>query len=358
MINNTSINNDSINNYSVNNGSVKGSSINNYSVDDDLVNDASVDDASVDDVSVNNALVNRNTTLVSELYSPPSLSRILSSHTTSSEGTVVMPTTLTGSHLEQQQSLPNIPTRPSGTSIADHPQKRQNPPKPSAFGIVSPEQPIINAQHNLSAKEDQHGPLPEGWETGTDSFGLTYYANRHTGGITRNRPSPNPVVDHQVQEGETTLTSLGSLPVGWEERQTTDGFPSGQGILTSILRGRPQGISQIHTHTPPDIDRDTRSETSPVIDTRSEVSSDIGTRSDTWAGPRDSLSVLGIKSSHPRTRKGLRLPKLRVSGRSPSPGIEKMTFVPITESSIFLEEAFNEGEGTTSGGGFNANGLR
>ncbi|KAI0263313.1 hypothetical protein BGY98DRAFT_679907 [Russula aff. rugulosa BPL654] len=137
---------------------------------------------------------------------------------------MAIPTTiLPGTHPEQQQSLPNIPTRPvgsGGTSTADHPQ---NPPRPSGPGIVSPGQPIANAQHKLNANEDQYGPLPEGWESGIDPLGLTYYVNHHTRSITRNRPSPDQAVDHQAPEGETSTTGSGSLPVGWEERRTPDG---------------------------------------------------------------------------------------------------------------------------------------
>ena len=137
---------------------------------------------------------------------------------------MTIPTTiLPGTHPEQQQSLPNIPTRPvgpSGTSTADHPQ---SPPRPSGPGIVSPGQPIANAQHKLNANEDQYGPLSEGWESGIDPLGLTYYVNHHTHSITRIRPSSGQAVDHQAPEGETTTTGSGSLPAGWEERRTPDG---------------------------------------------------------------------------------------------------------------------------------------
>jgi E3 ubiquitin-protein ligase NEDD4 len=234
-VNNASVYNDSIYNDSIYNDSVNNIPVYNDSVYNDSVNNASVYNNSVYTDSVNNDSVNNtsvytasiNSTSMSELYSPSiSPSRTLSCHTTSSGVTtpiMAIPTTIIPeTHLEQQQSLPNIPTRPvssGGTSIADHPQ---DPPRPSAPGIVSPEQPITNAQHNLSANEDQYSPLPEGWESGIDLLGLTYYVNHHTRSITRNRPSPNQAVDHQAQEGETTTTGSGSLPVGWEERQLSD----------------------------------------------------------------------------------------------------------------------------------------
>ena len=184
----------------------------------------------------------------------------------------VSTTIIPGTDLEQQQSLPNILTRPvcsDGTSTVDHPQ---NPLRPSAPGIVSPGQPITNAQHNLNANEDQNGPLPEGWERGIDLLGLTYYVNHHTRSITRNCPFPNQAVNHHTQEGETsaardqysrrilvdlleatsggpntqrseitgaqsgnaavagagggtTTAGSGSLLAGWEERYTPEGRP-------------------------------------------------------------------------------------------------------------------------------------
>jgi E3 ubiquitin-protein ligase NEDD4 len=231
-VNNPSVNNDSVDNYSVDNYSIDNDSVDNYSVDNYSINNYSINNYSINNDSVDNASVytaSVNGASVSELYSPSiSLSRTLSSHTTSSEVTIpimAIPTTIPRTHLEQQQSLPNIPTRPvssGGTSTADRPQ---NPPRPSAPGIVSPGQPITNAQHNLNANEDQCGPLPEGWEIGADPLGRTYYVNHDTRSITWVRPSPNQAVDHQAQGSETTTTNSGSLPGGWEERYTPEGRP-------------------------------------------------------------------------------------------------------------------------------------
>jgi WW domain len=292
-VNNASVNNTSVYNDSVNNASIYNDSINNASVYNESVNDASVYNESVynesvyndsiynesvDNASVHTASVN--SASVSELHSPSiSLSRTLSSHTTSSEVTIpnqspiiAIPTTIIPrTHLEQQQSLPNIPTRPvssGGTSTADHPQ---NPPRPFALGIVSPGQPITNAQHNLNANEDQYGPLPEGCERRIDPFGRTYYVDHDTRSPTWTRPSPNQAVNHHTQEGETnaardqhsrrilvddlleggpntqrsgiagaqsgnaavvgagggttSTAGSGSLPAAWEERYTPEGRP-------------------------------------------------------------------------------------------------------------------------------------
>ena len=271
-VDNESIDNESLCNESVDNESLYNESLYPASVDNSSVYNESLYPAAVDNASNYTASVNGDS--VSEPRSPSSPSRTRSSHSTSSEVTtpiMVIPTTIIpGTRLEQQQSLPNISPRPvssGGTSTADHPQ---NPPRP---GIVSPGQPITNAQRNLNADGGQYGPLPEGWESGIDPLGLTYYVHHPTRRITRNRPSPNQAVDHHTQEGETnaardqhsqwilvddllegtsrggsntqpsgisgaqsgnavvgpvggaTTAGSGNLPTGWEERRTPDGRP-------------------------------------------------------------------------------------------------------------------------------------
>ena len=243
---------------------VDNASVDDYSVDNYSVNNYSVNNSSVNNASVYRDTASVNCASVSELYGPSiSLSRSLSSHTTSSEVTtpiMAIPTTIIPrTHPEQQQSLPKTSTRPvssGGTSTAGHPQ---NPPRPSPPGIVSSGQPITNAQHNLNANEDHYGPLPEGWEIGTDPLGLTYYVNLHTRSITRDRPSPNQAVVHLAPEGETvtTTTGSGSLPPGWEERFTPEGrayYVNHNKRSTSWVdprrrtkgpNGQPQTISQL-----------------------------------------------------------------------------------------------------------------
>jgi hypothetical protein len=234
-VNNYSIDNYSVDNFSVDNFSVDNYSVDNFSVDNYSVNNASVYSASVNSASVDNAPVHTasvNNASVSELYVPSiRLSPTLSCLTTSSEVTtpimVIPPTIIPETHFEQQQSLLYIPTRPvspGDTSIADH---SQNSPRPSPPGAVFLGQTITNAQNDSNANEDQHGPLPEGWETGIDHLGLTYYVNHYTCSITRNRPSQNQAVDDQADGGETNTTGWGSSPSGWEERlrRSPDGRP-------------------------------------------------------------------------------------------------------------------------------------
>jgi len=177
----------------------------------------SVDNASIDKGPVYAASV-------SEVYSPSiGLSHSLSSPTISEATTPTMatPTTIIPrtEGLEQRQPQANIVTRPvspDGTSTADHPK---NPARSSAPGIVSPGRPIINAQHNFNGNYDPYGPLPEGWERGIDILGLTYYVNRHTHNITRNRPSTNQADDHHTLVSETTTAGLDELHAGWEEEE-------------------------------------------------------------------------------------------------------------------------------------------
>jgi E3 ubiquitin-protein ligase NEDD4 len=158
----------------------------------------SVDNASVNNASIDNGPVYAAS--VSEVNGP----------------TTIIPGT---EGLEERQPQANIVTRPvspDGTSTADHPK---NPVRPSAPGIVSPGRPITNAQHNFNANHDPYGPLPEGWERGIDILGLTYYVNRYTHNITRNRPSTNQADNHHTLVSETTTAGLDDLHAGWEEEE-------------------------------------------------------------------------------------------------------------------------------------------
>ena len=205
-----SINNESINNVSAYNGSIYNGSIYNESIYDESIHNAPDYTPSTNDTpSINGDSVSEHSLSIT-------LSRTLSFHSTPSEVTPIMPIS-------------------GGTSAADH---SQNSLRPSVPGIVTPEQPIINAN------KDQYGPLPEGWERGIDPLGLTYYVNLHTHSITRNLPSLNQAVDRHTQESETiaaqdqyslrvmhptsqstsllqTTSQLGPMPSGWEIRLTS-----------------------------------------------------------------------------------------------------------------------------------------
>lgn len=74
-----------------------------------------------------------------------------------------------------------------------------------------------STQLNSNTNENQDGPLPEGWESGTDPLGRRYYINHNTSSTSWDRPSSNQAVDHQAQEGEANAASSGSLPARWEE---------------------------------------------------------------------------------------------------------------------------------------------
>ena len=226
-VNNESVYNESVYNESTYNTSVYNEPTRNASVYSESTRNASVYNESTYNTSVYNTPVY--TASVSELHNPSiSPSRTLSSHSTSSDVTPIMfipTTTIPGTHLEQQQSLPNIPAHPTssgGDSTIDHPH---NSPRPSAPGIVSPGRPITNAN------EDQYGPLPEGWESGIDPLGLTYYVDRHTRSITRNRPSLNQAVDHHTRESEAKAA--------WDQRSRV---MSPNGESASI---QPPAISQL-----------------------------------------------------------------------------------------------------------------
>ncbi|TDL19890.1 HECT-domain-containing protein [Rickenella mellea] len=130
---------------------------------------------------------------------------------------------------------------------------------------------------NFNANEDQHGPLPAGWERRIDPLGRTYYVDHNTRTTTWNRPSTNQATNAATQDSETnaardqhsrrvladdmvdtpvartqstvagaappsaaappaagvvpaatsaaTTAGSGPLPAGWEERYTPEGRP-------------------------------------------------------------------------------------------------------------------------------------
>jgi E3 ubiquitin-protein ligase NEDD4 len=131
---------------------------------------------------------------------------------------------------------------------------------------------------NFNAREDQQGPLPEGWERRVDHLGRTYYVDHNTRTTTWNRPSHNQgtnqeeaahdtsaareghnrriladdlldtatvgrstsatgggasgtstpsggVVQGAAASSAQTTPGAGALPAGWEERHTPEGRP-------------------------------------------------------------------------------------------------------------------------------------
>ena len=73
-------------------------------------------------------------------------------------------------------------------------------------------------QHNSNTNENQHGPLPGGWEERRTPKGRLYYVNHNTRSTTWTRPS-----SESNKDGETNTAGSGSLPAGWEERRTPNG---------------------------------------------------------------------------------------------------------------------------------------
>ena len=168
---------------SINNESIYNESCNESIYHASMYNESGYNESIYDDLAYTPSITG-NSLSVSEFYSPSinTQNNTLSSHALPSEVT------------------PTLPVRSGRTSTADIPQNSQ---RPSAPGTISPGHPITNAQHNINANEDQYGPLPEGWESGVDPLGLTYYVNHHTRSIVRNHPSSNQILDHHAQDGET-----------------------------------------------------------------------------------------------------------------------------------------------------------
>ncbi|KAK9764617.1 E3 ubiquitin-protein ligase pub1 [Basidiobolus ranarum] len=117
---------------------------------------------------------------------------------------------------------------------------------------------------NLTPFEDEHGPLPTGWERRVDHLGRTYYVDHNSRSTTWTRPATNATSSERVNEARdlteaerqrhnnrtlpedrsnpnfgnndiagagpsngvnlnTTVAGSGPLPSGWEQRFTPDG---------------------------------------------------------------------------------------------------------------------------------------
>ncbi|KAF8334172.1 uncharacterized protein EI90DRAFT_3121512 [Cantharellus anzutake] len=81
----------------------------------------------------------------------------------------------------------------------------------------------VNDMRNLDLHEDQHGPLPPGWEWRVDHLGRTYYIDHYTRTTTWTRPSYTPGQTSNTQAQITARGAKEALPVGWEKRRTPEG---------------------------------------------------------------------------------------------------------------------------------------
>ncbi|KAF8334176.1 uncharacterized protein EI90DRAFT_3051375 [Cantharellus anzutake] len=174
------------------------------------------------------------------------------------------------STLEHSNSLRSRPTSAT-TSPATNPASIPSPVTNTAANVVvtSANAQAVNAMRNFNPHEDQHGPLPPGWERRVDHLGRTYYVDHNTRTTTWNRPSNNQTANTQAQQdtdtaraghnrriladdllgtasssrsggatpatggatavvganGPQTTAGSGALPAGWEERHTPEGRP-------------------------------------------------------------------------------------------------------------------------------------
>jgi E3 ubiquitin-protein ligase NEDD4 len=225
----------SVNNYSVNNYSVNNVSVNNYSVNNASVYTASVNSASVSELY--NPSISLSRTLSSHTTSSEVTTSIMAIPTT------IIP----GTDLERQQSLPNTQTRPvsSGdTSTADHPQ---NPPRFSAPGIVSPGQSItnnLNADEDQYGPLPEgwerridplgrtyyvdHNTRSNTWNRPSPNQVVNYHNQEGETNAARDQHHSRWILVDDLLEatsGGTTTAGSDSLPAGWEERYTPDGQP-------------------------------------------------------------------------------------------------------------------------------------
>lgn len=172
----------------------------------------------------------------------------------------------------------SVRIRPTGLTTSPSTNSTSvQPPTTATTGVnpgpTSPTVQTSNVMRNFNPHEDQHGPLPSGWERRVDHLGRTYYVDHNTRTTTWNRPSNNQAtVAIQAQQdadtaraghnrriladdllgtnsgprsgGDTpappnitttpnvvgtnaaqTTPGAGPLPAGWEERHTPEGRP-------------------------------------------------------------------------------------------------------------------------------------
>jgi E3 ubiquitin-protein ligase NEDD4 len=209
------------------------------------------------------------------------LSRTPSTQAAGTDTAAAQATATNGSQ-DAQQAAPTTaePSRPvsgSGAAAPSGGNTASNASRPGAPGAVSPGTAVqANAQanHNFNPTEDQHGPLPMGWERRIDPLGRTYYVDHNSRTTTWTRPTASQAENTTVQQSETsaareqhnrrvliddvleassdsqrpptaaanaapantaaaaiaastnaTTPGNGNLPAGWEERHTPEGRP-------------------------------------------------------------------------------------------------------------------------------------
>ncbi|KAJ3283722.1 hypothetical protein HDU79_008837, partial [Rhizoclosmatium sp. JEL0117] len=184
-------------------------------------------------------------------------------------------TNFTGAASGGHLGAPSVSSRPSINSISSQNGSQQNlsstPGTAPSVSIPQPQSatrtPTAQSQpaavgRQLSATEDNLGPLPTGWERRTDHMGRTYYVDHNTRQTTWQRPSTTSVASAAATSANTaaelqrfnniglnfagsgatngstppttaaasTAASTGAaaaptgpLPAGWEQRMTSDG---------------------------------------------------------------------------------------------------------------------------------------
>jgi len=214
------------------------------------------------------------------------------SRTPSAQGRIDVPHAAESTHMAMP--TPQIHRTPSATAgsegtgdsslASSRPVSGTAPPaltSPSTAtnSIAPPPTGGPQPNRNLGTNEDQHGPLPSGWERRSDPLGRTYYVDHNTRTTTWHRPSASQAVNASNQLGETnaareqnsrrlladdmveaatpnrsatasaapppphsaasspsttilpgsgstqTTSGSGPLPAGWEERYTPEGRP-------------------------------------------------------------------------------------------------------------------------------------
>ncbi|KDQ18456.1 hypothetical protein BOTBODRAFT_63405 [Botryobasidium botryosum FD-172 SS1] len=186
---------------------------------------------------------------------------------------IAMPTPNLGP-IHQQRPEPELPSRPTQNTLSSQPSTHVA--SPNAGNNNPNNNPNLR---NFNPHEDQHGPLPSGWERRVDHLARTYYVDHNSRTTTWTRPSVSASVNQADQQNDTdiarqqhnrrmlvddlaetpgpsagraptigggalntsnsvspspalggvnsgaTTPGRGALPAGWEERHTPEGRP-------------------------------------------------------------------------------------------------------------------------------------
>ncbi|KAG0344375.1 hypothetical protein BG004_004534 [Podila humilis] len=105
------------------------------------------------------------------------------------------------SSLQPSSPMSTSPSNTNGHAAAASSSTSATPaPAPSSAAAAAASGTTANGGRQLTAYEDQHGPLPPNWERRVDQLGRTYYVDHNNRLTTWTRPSMNASTPERAQE--------------------------------------------------------------------------------------------------------------------------------------------------------------